>query len=60
MRTGILRLPCVLDMTGMSRSWVYAEIAQGRFPPPLKLGLRAIGWMQTDIEAWLNSRERRT
>ncbi|MBM3604882.1 MAG: AlpA family phage regulatory protein [Alphaproteobacteria bacterium] len=52
----ILRLPKVIALIGMSRSWLYAEVATGRFPTPVKLGTRAIGWRRSDVEAWLTSR----
>ena len=58
MHNDILRLPAVLATTGMSRSWLYAEVAGYRFPAPLKLGLRAIGWTHGDVQAWLDSRQR--
>lgn len=55
----ILRLPKVLHLIGMSRSWLYDEMASGRFPAPVKLGIRAIGWRRADIEDWLERRETR-
>jgi len=32
----LLRLPAVAARLGMSRSWIYDEIAAGRFPRPVK------------------------
>lgn len=52
----ILRLPQVLDMTGVSRSTIYLSIAAGRFPPPVALGERARGWIASEIDAWLDAR----
>lgn len=46
------RLPTVLARTGMGRSWVYREIAAGRFPRPVKIG-RASGWDACAIDAWI-------
>ncbi|WP_103175015.1 AlpA family transcriptional regulator [Paracoccus sp. SY] len=54
----ILRLSNVLSITGMSRSWLYCAAAEGRFPSPVRLGARAIGWKRSDVQAWLDSRER--
>lgn len=54
----IWRLPKVLDTIGMKRSWLYAEVAANRFPAPLKIGQRAIGWKRSDVEAWVQSRAR--
>ncbi|WP_227288069.1 AlpA family transcriptional regulator [Boseongicola sp. H5] len=52
----ILRRPDVETLVGLSRSTLYAMIADGTFPKPLKLGKRAVGWRASDIDAWLESR----
>lgn len=36
----------------MGRSWLYKEIAAGRFPPPVKIG-RASGWDTSAVDAWI-------
>jgi prophage regulatory protein len=46
----ILRLPNVLDRTGLSRSTVYQRVTEGRFPRPVSLGARAVGWVETEVE----------
>lgn len=55
----ILRLPAVKDRTGLSRSSVYEKVSAGRFPKPISLGARAVGWLESDIDAWIASRVRR-
>jgi prophage regulatory protein len=45
----ILRLPKVLQATALSRSSIYVMMAEGRFPKPLKLGERAVGWPEAEI-----------
>ncbi len=54
--TTILRRPAVELMTGLSRSTIYQQIADKDFPKPLKLGKRAVGWRESDIVQWLDSR----
>lgn len=49
----ILRRPDVERRTGLSRSTIYLKVAQGVFPEPIKLGPRAIGWVATEIDEWL-------
>ena len=49
----ILRLPVVLDRTGLSRSTVYLRVTEGRFPRPVSLGARAVGWIETEVEEWI-------
>ena len=56
MASTILRLPAVITRTGLSRSTIYLFISNGTFPPSLALGSRAVGWLESDIEAWLISR----
>ena len=52
----MLRLRQVLKKVPMSRSWLYLEISQGRFPPPVKLGARAVGFFEDAVDAWLQER----
>jgi len=49
----IIRLPDVLKLVGLCRASIYAQIAQRRFPGPIKLTTRASGWRVGDIRAWL-------
>lgn len=52
----ILRLPTILALTGLSKGWVNNNVRSGDFPPPLKLGEKAIGWRASAIQNWLDSR----
>ena len=52
----ILRLPTVKSLTGLSRSTIYLRISEGAFPKPINLGARAVGWLETDISAWIEER----
>ncbi|WP_439109811.1 helix-turn-helix transcriptional regulator [Lentibacter sp.] len=52
----IFRLNDVKQATGLSRSTIYAQIADGAFPRPVKLGKRAVGWREADLQEWLSSR----
>jgi prophage regulatory protein len=49
----ILRRPDVEARTGLSRSTIYLKVAQGSFPRPVSLGPRAVGWVASEVEAWL-------
>ena len=48
-----LRLPEVIRRTGLSRSTIYLRVNKGTFPAPLKIGIRAIAWLEAEIDAWL-------
>jgi prophage regulatory protein len=52
----ILRLPEVRKSTGLSRSTIYLRISQGTFPKPVSLGGRAVGWLEAEIQDWLQRR----
>ena len=52
----ILRLPGVMDRTGLARSSIYFKIREGTFPRPVSLGQRAVGWLASDIENWIENR----
>jgi prophage regulatory protein len=49
----ILRLPAVKSRTGLSRSTIYQRMATGSFPKPISLGERAVGWVEAEIDEWL-------
>lgn len=38
---------------GLSCSTIYAMMAAGKFPRPVKLGRRAVGWRTKDIQDWV-------
>lgn len=52
MTNAILRLPAVKTRTGLSRSTIYERVQQNRFPKPVKLGKRAVGWVEEEVDAW--------
>ena len=52
----ILRRPDIEELTGLSRSTIYAMISEGTFPRPVRLGKRAVGWPASQVEEWLLSR----
>ena len=54
MTHNILRLPAVKSRTGLSRSTIYLRISEERFPRPISLGGRAVGWIEAEINDWLN------
>ena len=49
----IIRLPEVKIKTGLSRSSIYLRMSKDKFPQSISLGSRAVGWLNVDIEQWL-------
>jgi len=56
MATAILRLPAVKVRTGLSRSTIYHRISEGSFPRPVGLGGRAVGWVESEVQRWVEQR----
>lgn len=52
----LLRLPAVLQMTGLGRDSVYRLAREGRFPRPRKITERSSAWRADEIQAWIDSR----
>ncbi len=53
----ILRLPEVLYRVGLSRTGLYLRAQCGEFPRPIKLGGRASGWPESEVNAWIEERK---
>ena len=54
----ILRLTDVIAMTGLSRSSIYLRMVQGKFPKKINLGSRAVGWISSEVNEWIEERIR--
>ena len=52
----ILRVKQVAERVGISRALIYRYIREGKFPTGVRLGERAVGWYEHDVDAWLASR----
>jgi prophage regulatory protein len=48
----LLRLKEVSAMVGLRRSSIYQYISEGRFPAPVKVGIRAVRWKLAEVLAW--------
>ena len=52
----ILRMPEVEARTGLSARSIRRLVARGDFPPPIRLSSRTVGWLESDVDAWLLER----
>jgi prophage regulatory protein len=52
----ILRLAQVIDMTGLGKTKIYELQAQGRFPMSVRITTHSVGWVEHEVQAWLNIR----
>jgi len=49
----ILRLPQVKALCGLSRSSIYTLMNAGRFPKHINLGIRSVGWIESECQTWV-------
>ena len=54
----IIRLKDVITLTGLSRSTIYLRMVQGKFPKKINLGSRAVGWISSEVNEWIDERIR--
>jgi len=52
----ILRRKQVEARTGLSRSSIYQYVKAGTFPVPIRLGAKSVGWIEAEVNAWLEAR----
>jgi prophage regulatory protein len=52
----VLRINEVISKTGLSRSTVYELMKAGTFPQSVKLAIRTIGWLEADIDLWIEAK----
>jgi len=59
MTESILRLHEIKKRTALSRSAMYAAMARGDFPRQIQLSARAVGWLESEINAWIAARPKK-
>ena len=52
-----LRLPDVLEATGLKRTSLFRLISKGQFPKQIKIGPRASAWSDSDVKRWMDDRK---
>lgn len=56
----ILRRRQTEQRVGLSRTTIYDYIKAGRFPAPVRIGDRAVGWVESEIDDWLSAQVARS
>lgn len=52
----VLRLKEVKSRTGLSRSTIYLAVKNDHFPKPINIGIRSVGWIESEINDWILAR----
>lgn len=53
--TRLIRLPEVLLRTGYGKAWIYRLISEDRFPTQIKIGSRAVAFIESEIDDWIQA-----
>ena len=51
-----IRLKEVKCLIGLGRTAIHEKIKAGEFPKPYPLGARAVGFLASEVDAWIESR----
>lgn len=49
----LIALPEVRGITGMGTTFIYTQIAAGKFPRQIKVGKKASRWQESQVRAWV-------
>lgn len=52
----LLRLPAVMEKTGLAKSTIYKYVKQGDFPATVPLCGRSVAWIDSEVDEWLSER----
>ena len=52
----IIDLAQLMNKVPLGKSTIYAYVKAGKMPAPIKVGDRAVGWIESEIDAWLIER----
>ena len=56
MSQSLIRLPEGQRRTGYRKAWIYRLMAEQRFPSSIKIGSRAIAFIESEIDEWISER----
>ncbi|KHT11664.1 helix-turn-helix transcriptional regulator [Pectobacterium brasiliense] len=49
----LIRFPEVMRKIGFGKAWLYRLISEERFPQPVKIGIRAVAFVENEIDEWI-------
>ena len=52
----LIRMSEAMRRTGYSKAWIYRLMGQGKFPASVKIGSRAVAFVESEIDEWINQR----
>ena len=52
----LLRLNRVREKCGLKTTAIYTSMGEGKFPLPVRIGRRAVAWIESEIDGWIEQR----
>ncbi len=52
----VLRRQVTCDLIGLKTAALYRLVQRGQFPKPIKISTKLVGWVESEVIAWLESR----
>jgi len=56
MTDSLIRIKKVEAKTGLKKSMIYGLISKDEFPEPIKIGERAVAWIEREIDKWIENK----
>ena len=56
MSQSLIRFDEVQKRTGYSKAWIHRLLKENRFPQSVKIGSRAIAFIESEVDEWINQR----
>jgi prophage regulatory protein len=56
MNSEYIKLPQVLNLTGLGKTSIYKLMSNNTFPKPTSFGVRRIAWRRIDIQTWIKQK----
>jgi len=50
----LLRMPDVIDITGLPRSTIYLKVKNKQFPSQVQISSRSVAWIESEVHEWIN------
>lgn len=52
----LIKLAEVKRRSALSTTEIYRRMADGRFPPQVRLGVKGVAWLESEVDAWIHER----
>ena len=56
MNERVLSMSATREVTSLGRTSIYDGVAAGTFPKPIKLTARRVGWLESEVTAFIAAR----